>query len=146
MGHEVSHIQTGPVRGRRRRPGVVTALGNLNTEVRAAFVDYAILQLATLQHDVAAGKAEDEAVAEFARRYSSEIFAYIAKHGSVMKALGKLATIVSARRGTDSVPNNLEELKKAVAKGFVSEADLALIFSRAVNPFEMEEPFEMEGP
>jgi hypothetical protein len=37
-------------------------------------------------------------------------------------------------------------LKKAVAKGFVSEDDLATVFSREISPIEAwSEPFEMEG-
>ena len=147
LGHEVSHIQTGPVSAGGADPELTLALGNLNTEVRAAYVDYALVQLRTLQEELAAGGTEDNAVAGFAQRYSSTVFDYIAKgHGSVSKTLGELAQVVSARRGTESVPTNYAELKKAIAKGFVTEADLALVFSREVNIFNVEEPFEMEGP
>lgn len=147
MGHEVSHIQTGAVRGSGTDPDVSGALGNLNTEVRAAFVDYAILKLATLRDDLAADKSEDQAVAGFAEDYSRRIFDYIATHGSVQKTLTDLASAVSAQKGAESVPRNMEELKKAVRKGFVSEADLALIFSPAARLIEeWTEPFEMESP
>jgi hypothetical protein len=147
LGHEVSHIQTGPVLAGGADPELALALGNLNTEVRAAYVDYALVQLRTLQAELAAGVTEDKAVAGFAQRYSSAVFDYIAKgHGSVSKSLGELAKVVNARRGTESVPTNYAELKKAIAKGFVTEADLALVFSREVNIFNVEEPFEMEGP
>jgi len=147
LGHEVSHIQTGAVRAGGADPELALALGNLNTEVRAAYVDYALVQLRTLQEELGAGVTEDKAVAGFAQRYSSAVFDYIAKgHGSVSKTLGELANVVSARRGTESVPTNYAEPKKAIAKGFVTEADLALVFSREVNIFNVEEPLEMEGP
>jgi len=146
MGHEVSHIQTGAVTGAGADPDLSIALGNLNTEVRAAFVDYAILKLAKLQNGLAQGQTDDQVVAAFAQEYASNVFEHIENHGSVTSALGKLAAVVSARRGQDTVPTNWAALKNAVTKGFVSEDDLAMVFSREISPIEAwSEPFEMEG-
>jgi hypothetical protein len=146
MGHEVSHIQTGPVGGDSADPAFSIALGNLNLEIRAAFVDYAILKLATLHENLAAGMTEEQAVAGFAQVYSSTILDYIVDHGSVESTLGKLAKEVSRRRSVEHVPQNIDELKKAVAKGYVSEADLVLIFSPEAPEIEhYVEPFEIEG-
>lgn len=146
LGHEVSHIQTGPVPTGGADPELVAQLWGLNTEVRAAFVDYAVVKLGDMRKDLAAGKSDDEAVAAFKQRYAERIFDYVARHGSVSSALKKLADVVSARRGVASVPTNTEALKRVVAKGIVDEADLAQIYSQEVSPFNVElDPLEIEG-
>ena len=146
MGHEVSHIQTGPVSSSGTDAALSFALGNVNTEVRAAFVDYAIIKLGDLHKNLAGGATEDAAIAAFEKDYSSRIFDYVARHGSVKKALGKLAVVVAEQRGAESVPTNTTALKQAVAKGFVAESDLVHIFSREISPFDVEpEPLDIEG-
>ena len=149
LGHEVSHIQTGPVRAAATETDadaeMSIKLGMLNTEIRAAFVDFAFVKLQAMHQQINAGASEDSAVAAFAQDYSSEIFTYITDHGSVGSALGKLAVLVSERRGKESVPTNGEALKKAAAKGYVSEADLPSIFSHEPNPFEMDDSIEIDG-
>lgn len=142
MGHEISHIQTGAVRADGADPDLSLALGNLNMEIRAAFVDYALVQLNTMQGELAGGAAEDEAVAGFTRRYAN-VFDYMANHGSVSKTLGELAGVVANRRAVPSVPTNETELKKAVAQGYVAGSDLPAIFSTERNPFN---DFEDNAP
>lgn len=147
MGHEFSHIQTGPVVAESADPELALALGNLNTEVRAAYVDYAILQLGTLQEEVAAGMPEDEAVAAFSRRYAGSVFDYVARHhGSVAHALDALKSVLAARRGVENLPTHFGELKRAIAKGYVAPTDLELVFSREVELGDFQDPFEMAAP
>ena len=133
FGHEVSHLQTGPDIGKTILKSV---LYGVNTEIRAAYVDYSILQLGIMYISITGGTSANDAL-QTALGNESKADQYVMNHGSVKFAMEYLKSAWLQSNGFDpsqySVSTNSEAFLAAVQRGQVTEADLSQIFRAQRN-------------
>ncbi|MCB9683786.1 MAG: RHS repeat-associated core domain-containing protein [Alphaproteobacteria bacterium] len=136
--HEDSHIQTGPNYGRN---AIQRALADVNTELRAVYVEGTVLAIREAADAVASGTTTPDEALAGALTTISRLPQTVTDHKSVRNRLDRLTQAISSATGSQpSTPDseglvdfevvgvNYDALAESIRRGQIAPSDLPVIY------------------